>query len=419
MNGLETYKLAGLVLALITGIGVVLRWIDLFVEDTDKEGLKRRFVDFWLSVAELSTTDSVGKAIRSRYGYMKHNIRLFMGLYWLLLLIMFIIVCVENYEMNAEDMHNEFAQTVSVDFSFLANTRYLEAAQDIKLFCLHRPGDCEKYGDELAWRKDVSRIATLESRYNNLLSGLSQNPFWLRLAADASSALVIILMAIPLSLSLLVSFNLTLWMLSKITSSSFKLIVILCLDVFIAVVAPVVLLNIFLLIGSFVSIIVVGGLIDFTYFDTVSMTTLAIAQSAMVINLSLLLLVGPAWLVYAIPDWGVRAIYLTIQMLLLRGVIYTTVTNFMGDTWKVAHFDFSPTYIDGVINFAIVTDLLYSLLFFLPGLGMILLQRWPFGQRTFLNIIQWFPEHPKGPIFAMSKMFLGFASEVRKWWRGE
>jgi hypothetical protein len=106
-------------------------------------------------------------------------------------------------------------------------------------------------------------------------------------------------------------------------------------------------------------------------------------------------------------------------MLLLRSVTYTTVANFMGDTWKVAHFDFSPTYIDGAINFAIVTDLLYSLLFFLPGLGIVLLQRWPFGQRTFLNIIQWFPEHPKGPIFAMSKMFLGFASEVRKWWRGE
>jgi hypothetical protein len=400
MSSLSTYVLAGVALVL------------------DKERLKRKFEDFWLSVAELGTTASVGKAIRSRYEYMKRNIPLFLLIYWLFLLLMFTIVCFENYEMDASDIRNDFAQSVTGDFTFLANARYLEAAKDIKLFCLHRTDDCEKYGDELAWRKDVSRIANLESSYDDLLDELSKNPFWFRLAADASAALVIILIAIPLSLSLLVSFNLTLWLLSRTTSSSLKLIAIIGLDIFIAVIMPVVLLSLFMLIYTYVSVIAIGGFMDFTYFDTVNITTLIVGQSAILINLSLLFLAGPAWFVYAVADWGVRIFYLIVQMLALAGFMRFTIVNFIGDTWKVAHFDFSTAYTDGVINFAITTDLLYSLMFLLPGLGILLLHRWPFGQRTFLNIIQWFAEHPRGPYYAISRMFLGLASAAGKMaWR--
>ena len=182
---------------------------------------------------------------------------------------------------------------------------------------------------------------------------------------------------------------------------------------------PVVLLSLFMLIGAYVSVIAIGGFMDFTYFDTVGVTTLIVGQAAMLINLGLLFLTGPAWFVYAVADWGIRIFYLIVQIFLLAGFMRFTIVNFIGDMWKVAHFDFSPAYTDGVINFAITTDLLYSLLFLLPGLGILLLQRWPFGQRTFLNIIQWFPEHPKGPYYAISRVFLGLASTAGKIWRGE
>ena len=89
----------------------------------------------------------------------------------------------------------------------------------------------------------------------------------------------------------------------------------------------------------------------------------------MLINLGLLFLTGPAWFVYAVADWGIRIFYLIVQIFLLAGFMRFTIVNFIGDMWKVAHFDFSPAYTDGVINFAITTDLLYSLLFLLPGLG--------------------------------------------------
>jgi hypothetical protein len=237
-SSLPTYVVAAV--AVITAIGLVFHWIDRFVADSDKERLKRKFEDLCLSVAELSTTESVGRAIKSRYGYMKRNIPTFLLIYWLFLLLMFTIVCFENHERDASDIRNDFVQSVTGDFAFLANARYLEAPKDIKLFCVHRADDCAKYGDELAWRKDVSRLANLESSYDDLLNELSKNPFWFRLAADGSAALVIILVAIPLSLSLLMSFNLTLWLLSRTTTSSFKLIAIVGLDIFIAVVMPVV-----------------------------------------------------------------------------------------------------------------------------------------------------------------------------------
>ena len=60
MTSLSTYVVAGV--AVITAIGLGLRWIDPFVEDRDKERLKRKFEVFWLSVAELSTTGSVAKS---------------------------------------------------------------------------------------------------------------------------------------------------------------------------------------------------------------------------------------------------------------------------------------------------------------------------------------------------------------------
>lgn len=419
MDSLHAYGAVAVAAAVIAAIGLALRLIDPFIEDEDKDHLKRKFEDFWFSVAILSTTESVGEALRSRYKYMKSKRLFFLQLYWLFLFIMFISICFDNYAKDPKDIQNDFTQSTVADFSFLANARYLEAAKDIKLFCMHREVECAKYGDELAWRKEVSRIAILEGSYNDLLNELAQNPFWLRFAADAYVASVIIFFAFPLSLSLFVSFNLTLWLLSLITSSSFKLIVIVCIDFLIAIAAPVVLLNIFLLIGAYINVISIGGFVDFTYYDTVSMTTLIIGQTAMQINLSLLLFAGPAWLVYMIPDWGVRTYYLIIQTILLRSLIYKTVGNFIDDTWRFAHFDFSPTYTDGAINFAIITDLIYSLAFVLPGLGIVLIYRWPFGQRTFLNIVQWFPEHPKGPYYAISRMFLGLADEIRKLWPGE
>jgi hypothetical protein len=99
---------------------------------------------------------------------------------------------------------------------------------------------------------------------------------------------------------------------------------------------PVVLLSLFMLIYTYVSVIAFSGFMDFTYFDTVNITTLIVGHSAILINLSLLFLAVPAWFVYAVADWWMRVFFLIVQMLALAGFMRFTIVNFIGDTWKVA-----------------------------------------------------------------------------------
>jgi hypothetical protein len=183
--------LSGMI-ALITFIGVTLKALDQLVEEADKEIIRQKVVNFWVSTAELSTYEAVGKALKSRYRQMKRNIPMFLRLYWFMLLIMFVVVCHDNHNAKADDLEKNFMQSITADFSVLDNTYYLEAARNYDGFCVNHQKNCAQFGDELAWRHEVSRIAQLESAYDKLLPDLEQHqPFWLEVAADAAAALVL------------------------------------------------------------------------------------------------------------------------------------------------------------------------------------------------------------------------------------
>jgi hypothetical protein len=190
--------------ALIAFIGVSIKALDRVVDDIDKEIIRQKIVNFWVSTAELSTFESVGRALKSRYRQMKRNIPMFLRLYWFVLLIMFIVICVENHNKSADELEKDFMGSITIDFSVLANTYYIEAVPNYDSFCDKHQKSCTQLGDELAWRHEVSRTAQLESSYNELLPDIEkQRPFWLEVGADAAGALVIVILAIPLSLSLL------------------------------------------------------------------------------------------------------------------------------------------------------------------------------------------------------------------------
>jgi hypothetical protein len=55
-------------IALITFIGVAIKALDQFVDNSDKEIIRQKIVNFWVSTAELSTFESVGKALKSPTG---------------------------------------------------------------------------------------------------------------------------------------------------------------------------------------------------------------------------------------------------------------------------------------------------------------------------------------------------------------
>jgi hypothetical protein len=122
---------------------------------------------------------------------------------------------------------------------------------------------------------------------------------------------------------------------------------------------------------------------------------------------------------YMTPDWSVRLLVFVLQLFFLGASIYHTVISFVSDTWKAVHFDFSTGYVGGAINWAIIVDIFYSSIFFIPGLAMVLVQRWQFGQRFFLKGVQLVAEHPQGPIYAIGSGFTWLGSAVGKLLRGE
>lgn len=407
-------------IVLITFIGVAVTALDQFVDASDKEIIRQKLVNFWVSTAELSTFASVGRVLKSRYRQMKRNIPMFLRLYWFMLLVMFVVICVENHNRTTDEIEKDFIGSITTDFSILANNYYIEAVPNYDGFCDKYQKNCATLGDELAWRHEVSRIAQLESSYDELLPNLEkQTPLLLEVAADAAAALVIVLLAIPLSLSLLLSFNCTLWLLSSITSSSWKFYAILFLDAFVALLAPVVLLNIFVYIWIQIAVYMAGGLIDYSAFNSANIFTLIIGSAAYILNLNFATLTATTWFMYMTPDWTVRLLVFLLQLFLLGVSIYSTIISFVSDTWKAVHFDFSTGYVGGAINWAIIVDMFYSAIFFIPGLAIVLVQRWQFGQRMFLKSVQLVAEHPKGPIYAVGIGFTWLASAAVKLSRGE
>jgi hypothetical protein len=145
----------------------------------------------------------------------------------------------------------------------------------------------------------------------------------------------------------------------------------------------------------------IRGLIDYSALDSVNIFTLITGFAAYIINLNFVTLTGTSWFMYMTPDWTVRLIVFVIQLFFLGASIYHTVISFVSDTWKAVHFDFSTGYVNGAINWAIIVDIFYSVVFFIPGLAIVLVQRWPFGQRMILKGIQEIAEHPKSPFMRL------------------
>jgi hypothetical protein len=101
---------ASSLIALITFIGVAIKALDQFVDDSDEEIVRQKIVNFWVST--------------------ERNIPMFLRLCWLMLLIMFVVICVENHNRNADELEKDFMTSITVDFSILANTYYIEAVPE-------------------------------------------------------------------------------------------------------------------------------------------------------------------------------------------------------------------------------------------------------------------------------------------------
>jgi hypothetical protein len=223
------------VIGFVTLLGLILTSIAPFIEESDANHLRSRFETFWISIADLTTPEQVGTALRALRRHFRQRIPIFLKLFWSCLCVMFIIVCWEN---SSDAVHSDYTQAIEADFTLVANMYYLEIAKGENVFCnAHRDICTDMTGNE--WRNELTRVALLEDSYHDLVEQLyKNNPVVLIVIGDLSVFLVLVTLAVPLSVSLLASFNVTLWLLSRVTSSAIRSLTMIVLDICVAVLAP-------------------------------------------------------------------------------------------------------------------------------------------------------------------------------------
>ena len=257
------------------------------------------------------------------------------------------------------------------------------------------------------WYNEVYRLELLETAYKGIVEETS--PTSLKMVCAIATVLTLVIVGIPLSLGLLSSFNLTLWILSRITSSSFKLASMLLLDVIVALIMPQTIFVIMFYIFEFVIISIMGGLVDFSTFDKANLGTFILADSAVVSSASLILPVLFSWSIY-----HGRSILesLTIIPWTVYLSIYLQIQEVVKDAWKFVHFDFGVGAIQSAVNWAIITDIAYSLYFVTPAVLLGWAQRWDLGRRMFLNLIEQVADHPKGSLYGFGAILLAWRAAI-------
>lgn len=403
----------GIFLVFITVIGIALETAGQFADGEDQAKVKAKVEDFWFFLAGLSKQQIVGETIKLRRRRMKRKyIPLFLILYLLLLFLVISDVLYGNITKSIDDVRATFEQAISTDFTARQLIVYRNIAANINESCAAGYQNCHT---DPALLGQLEELKTQEDLYNKLVYDLSQNrPYLLRLAATASAAFSIAVAAIPLTVSLLLSFNFTLFVLSLITKSRMRFVLIVIIDFAVALLFPPLLLTMFLYLGALISVAYTGPLVDFVAFRSANMASLVIATAGITSLLQFTFSATTLLLVYVIISKVSIINGLTLALNLMYHDVYGKTTSFFDDAWRVMHLDFDIDVIESAINWAIFTDILYSFLFLLPALGIVIIQRWHFGRRMFLNLVLWIVGHPKGVIYAFGELLLSFISAVRQ-----
>jgi len=82
---------------------------------------------------------------------------------------------------------------------------------------------------------------------------------------------------------------------------------------------------------------------------------------------------------------------------------YLRVFAFTADVWKIPQLDFSNDAISSIIDWAIFTDLLFSVAYLGPCVLLVLANRSSTLRNKFLNLVMFIGDHSKGPFVAVAE----------------
>jgi hypothetical protein len=93
---------------------------------------------------------------------------------------------------------------------------------------------------------------------------------------------------------------------------------------------------------------------------------------------------------------------------------FVQMRELFADLSRIFHWDFPIGVVPGAINWAIITDVTYSMYYLVPSIVFIVIQRWGLGRRMLLNLILFVADHPKGALYAISQISTAWITPIMK-----
>jgi len=399
-------------------LALLLIALNELLEGSDKAIIKSKIEEFWLFIAELSTARQITEVIKLRERKTKHLIPTFIKFFWLLLLAVSIDSSYEIYTSDIISTKTAIEDNIKFDYALNVDGAHAAAAILASQMCFPNDRDCLEWLVE--WHEATFFKKSLLQSYNLLIDNLAKlRPNWLRFVISIEGALTLVIVGIPLSLALLISFHLTISVLSRITSSTLKLLIVFVFDLIMAVLLPPLILAIVIYTFAMVAVFLLGGLVDYFTFDRASMSTFITASVALGLTTSLLTPVVSSWLIYNLYNSSSLLFKAILAVITIVISIHIVLTELFSDAWKFIHLNFGVSIVHSAINWAIFTDVSYSMYFVVPSILLVMAQRWSFGRRIFLNLVLRIADHPKGVLHAVAEIMMAWLTAVTKVFGGK
>lgn len=394
------------VVALITA-GFVLSALDRLLDSRDRDAIRARVEKFWFRTASLELHEQFQLAMRSRYTQMRRLQRYFFMFF----------VAIGFFLSFANAMWGALATPKEIkEYQQALMKTDFELRYSFYFYVDGYSGDEPEFGN-------VDGSCTIGSGYDDMqaiyslgrakagiekfLDDHEDSAVAMRIFSATVGALVPLFLTMPLAVGLFISFNITLWLLSRVTQSRIGATIIVIFDLALALVMPSVVSAVLISIAVFAVVFSVEGMPDYASIGgEVTWVRLTIASMCFILGRSLswplvvaaftkefpFELIGVPYIVSTLAQYG----YLNAKALFI-------------DLGRIATFDLNIDPIETLINYAIGFDVLFSLLYIVPCLSLVLMQRSEWTRNLFLKIVQWIAEHPKGPIIALEEVVTAFA----------
>lgn len=400
---------AGIVLVLLV-VGLLVEAVDALLDHEDKQHLVGRLTSFWVAVAELTIAEQLVAALRSRRALMKRRRGRYLILFSLLCLLVCVVASLDTITADNKTTRAALLQIISLDFDLRFVVESTSRIAEYSTFFVEKENYCEPLLK--GWETPVLALGLQRANYDAFV--LSANPAMLKSALIASAFIQSALLWIFLCVALSISFRVTLWLLAITTSSKLALMLMIIVALFLAVSLPQMLINTVMFGAITFMVAWFGGVIDFAFFADASYWSLIIGSAGMGIGVTLMPLYSIAIVATqvnlpAVAAWITSAIFLA-----LINLSYDRIFLFIEDGKRLLRGDIAISAAESIINWAIFVDVLFSLVFLIPSIGLVTLLRFPFAKRMVLNSVQYFADHPRGPLYAVSRLFTAVAESIKR-----